>query len=190
MCLLTESYLEEGKNKAGMGQGEEDVGKALRKTWTSCSIRLSIARYSPMPVGSEQALGRSTEVRKPLFRTQPFSPAPPPAAHTLLYLHPFFLQSLCASAGHPLLLRSKGLWIRSCSDTGDRKCCPSSNGSRIREWPWHKQESPGGGISGTSTCAGKTDIGGRKDFLFLIRLFPIRWPFGLALLDTWRQLRL
>lgn len=46
VCLLTENYWEEGKNKAGTGQGEEDVGKSRRKIWTGRSISLSIARCS------------------------------------------------------------------------------------------------------------------------------------------------
>lgn len=64
-----------------MGQDEKDVGKAHRKSWTSYSISLSIARYSPLPVGSRAGLGQKCRGQK-------------------VHLYPAFVPSLLSVLSH------------------------------------------------------------------------------------------
>lgn len=64
---------------AGVGRGEGDVGKALRKSWVRCSTRLSTARYSPVTLGSRAGPGPRTEQEVPLLH--PAGPHTPPLTH-------------------------------------------------------------------------------------------------------------
>lgn len=75
-----ENYWEEEKNTAGMGQGEEDVGKSLRKLWTGCLISLSIARCSPVPVGPRAGLGQKDRGQE---RRLLYPASLPRSSHTL-----------------------------------------------------------------------------------------------------------
>lgn len=86
----------EARDEAGTGQGEEEDGKPLRKSWTSCSIGLACGSQS-WPGAKVQGPGRS--VPSPSARSACLHTPP----HTHMYL------SLRVSAVRPLLPRNTGI---------------------------------------------------------------------------------
>lgn len=115
----------EARDEAGTGQGEEEGGEPLRKSWTICSFSLSVARFCPGPVGPRAGPGprcRGQDVPLPLRQL----------TRSYTYSHALFFCHCVCPLSSLFWSRAQESQVHSRSHTGDRKCRPSQPSCHFR----------------------------------------------------------